>query len=373
MRTFLYAVLACSVLCGPVLAAEEEGLIPANLNAVLPKIVPRATTKEVETILAPVYPGVTSHLSIWSGDTGYIDYKLDDRFTLSVSSISMGGRNVVHDSLLFYILDWPAQQRFEIRRYHWAATAQTSAAPAAAELPRPTGEPYQRGAPPVTEGFGDALEAARHGGVKSLQMLLSRFIQPREQFMIEREISRACASSEVRDDRGGVEHFTKALAYEPEGSDLVQLLGERAGAYERLGEVLPELYDCLRILLRCSYYDLSGEYSPRLRTSNFPRASAKRAAELPRIMRQDQEEHRASLSLEDALRVHRHSAIEQIKRLRTKQKLADETILQALAELSPDRRKDKTIMQWLDGENPDPYQEMFRELENKAAPPKEPR
>ena len=63
--------------------AADEPLIPAALNAVLPKIHVGMTIREVEAALAPAYPKVKGQMGIWSGQTGYIDYKLDERHTLS--------------------------------------------------------------------------------------------------------------------------------------------------------------------------------------------------------------------------------------------------------------------------------------------------
>ena len=36
-------------------------------------------------------------MGTWSGQTGYVDYKLDERFSLSISSITRGGKEVMHE------------------------------------------------------------------------------------------------------------------------------------------------------------------------------------------------------------------------------------------------------------------------------------
>ena len=97
--------------------AAEEPLIPAALNAVLPKIHARMTVSEVELALAPVYPKVKGQMSKWSGRTGYIDYKLDERYTLSISSITHDGKQVVHDDLLLLLYDWASKRRLDIKVY----------------------------------------------------------------------------------------------------------------------------------------------------------------------------------------------------------------------------------------------------------------
>ena len=101
------------------LHASDEPLIPAALNKVLPKISPRMTIQEVEALLAPVYPNVKGQMGLWSGQTGYIEYKLDDRYTLSVSSITREGKEVVHDEILLYLKDRPSKRRLDIKIYEW--------------------------------------------------------------------------------------------------------------------------------------------------------------------------------------------------------------------------------------------------------------
>ena len=103
--------------------AADEPLIPAALNAVLPKIHAGMTIRQVEAVLAPAYPKVKGQMSNWSGQTGYIDYKLDERHTLSVSSITRDGKEVVHDEILLYLYDWPSKRRLDLKVYEWEKQA----------------------------------------------------------------------------------------------------------------------------------------------------------------------------------------------------------------------------------------------------------
>ena len=118
--------LACIVCCLALLRthAADEPLIPAQLNSVLQKIHPGMSTNDVAAVLSPSYPKVAARMGVWSGQTGYIDYKLDERFTLSVSSITRGGKKVVHDDLLMYVYDWPAKRRVDIKVYYWESQSQ---------------------------------------------------------------------------------------------------------------------------------------------------------------------------------------------------------------------------------------------------------
>lgn len=121
MKTLILAVFYCVGLIH--LQAADEPLIPVALNAVLPKIHVGMTIREVEAALAPAYPKVKGQMGRWSGQTGYIDYKLDERHTLSVSSITRDGKEVVHDEILLYLFDWPTKRRLDLKIYEWEKKA----------------------------------------------------------------------------------------------------------------------------------------------------------------------------------------------------------------------------------------------------------
>jgi hypothetical protein len=113
-----------------------EPLIPVALNVALSKIHARMTIREVESVLAPAYPKVKGQMGTWSGQTGYIDYKLDERHTLSVSSMTRDGKEVVHDEILLYLYDWRAKRRLDLKIYEWEKQADKQPAPKSEE-PKP--------------------------------------------------------------------------------------------------------------------------------------------------------------------------------------------------------------------------------------------
>lgn len=117
MKTFILALFCC--LTAIQMRAADEPLIPAPLNNVLLRIRSGMTTNQVQSALSISYPRVSSQISDWDGMTGYIDYELDERFTLSISSITRGGKEVVHDDMLMYLFDWQSKRRVEIELYNW--------------------------------------------------------------------------------------------------------------------------------------------------------------------------------------------------------------------------------------------------------------
>ena len=122
MRHTIFALLFCIGLLH--LHAADEPLIPSALNVILPKIHGGMTVAEVEAVLTTAYPGVKGQMSLWSGQTGYIDYKLDERFTLSISSATVDKKTVVHDDLLFYLVNHSAKHRVDIKSYFWDSPTQ---------------------------------------------------------------------------------------------------------------------------------------------------------------------------------------------------------------------------------------------------------
>ena len=122
MKATVIALLFCIGLLYS--RAADEPLIPAALNAILPKIHAGMTIQEVEAVLAPAYPGAKGRMGLWSGQTGYIDYKLGEQFTLSVSSITRDGKERVHDDLLFYVHNYAAKHRVDIKSYFYESPNQ---------------------------------------------------------------------------------------------------------------------------------------------------------------------------------------------------------------------------------------------------------
>ncbi len=121
MKILLISFL-CSVALWQVRASDEQ-FIPAPLNDVMPKIHARMSIEEVEAILSAAYPHVSHRSGPWSGQTGYIEYDLDKRFTLGVAFVLSGHREIVDGNLLFSVTDATTKHRWDIKRYDCARPA----------------------------------------------------------------------------------------------------------------------------------------------------------------------------------------------------------------------------------------------------------
>ena len=119
--TRMKSIIAFFICCFALLQADaaDQPLIPTPLNSVLLKVQLGMSTNQVLAVLSPSYPKVTGQTGTWSGQTGYCDYKLDERFTLAVASVMRDGKELVHDDLLFYVFDWQTKRRVDIKLYYW--------------------------------------------------------------------------------------------------------------------------------------------------------------------------------------------------------------------------------------------------------------
>jgi len=102
------------------LQAADEPLIPSAINERLPKIVAGMPYSEIEKVFSSAYAKAKARLGLWSGQTGYIDVQLDERYSISVAAQN-GPKDepVVHKDVLIYVYDHDRKHRVEIKTYDW--------------------------------------------------------------------------------------------------------------------------------------------------------------------------------------------------------------------------------------------------------------
>jgi len=107
------------------LPAADEPLIPTPLNEVLSCIKPGMTAAEAKAQIARSYPKVQASLGEWDGMTGYVDCRLDDRYSVSFSAHNppsgapTENNAILGKNLRIYIFDHQQKMRLEISRYQW--------------------------------------------------------------------------------------------------------------------------------------------------------------------------------------------------------------------------------------------------------------
>lgn len=101
----------------------HASLIPAPLSHVLSHVKPGMTGAEVKAELVGSYAQVQASLGDWSGATGYIDFRLDERYTVSAQNSPDGVPNessaIVGKELLTYVFDHQHKHRLKTRHHSW--------------------------------------------------------------------------------------------------------------------------------------------------------------------------------------------------------------------------------------------------------------
>jgi hypothetical protein len=116
-----------SLFCFASLAlAADEPLIPASLNALLPKITAGMKPEDIKAVVLKSYPKAERQDGPWSGQTGYLGFRLDDRFSFMVAGHMIGnGQEVVSQDARIYVLDRHHKRRLEIVPYRWEIDSET--------------------------------------------------------------------------------------------------------------------------------------------------------------------------------------------------------------------------------------------------------
>jgi hypothetical protein len=119
---FITSFLCVASLFAAVLSvrATDEPLIPAPLNAVLPKITAGMTREDMKKVLSAAYPKLELQDGPWSGQTGYIGFRLDAQYSVMFSAkMDPKQREVVSSSSQLSVFDRVHKLRLDITRYHW--------------------------------------------------------------------------------------------------------------------------------------------------------------------------------------------------------------------------------------------------------------
>jgi len=105
-------------------SGADEPLIPAALNTLLPKITAGMTPEEVGNLLSTAYPKLQVADGPWSGQGGWIGFRLDKRFTVQISANSDAKNRVfVSSNPALSVFDNLSQVRFDITRFDWGAAS----------------------------------------------------------------------------------------------------------------------------------------------------------------------------------------------------------------------------------------------------------
>jgi hypothetical protein len=98
----------------------NEPLLPTGLNALLPEIIAGMAREDIQKVLSKVYPKVESQDGPWSGQTGYIGFKLDDQYSVMFSAnIDARQKAVISSNARISVFDRVQKLRLDIVPYYW--------------------------------------------------------------------------------------------------------------------------------------------------------------------------------------------------------------------------------------------------------------
>jgi len=108
--------------------AADEPLIPAPLNALLPKITPGMTRDDVRRILSTAYPYPVQQDGPGSGQGGNMGFRLDDRFWVMFSAKRNAEQEyVVSKNASISVFDYVLKRRLDIKPYYWEKSSDDKA------------------------------------------------------------------------------------------------------------------------------------------------------------------------------------------------------------------------------------------------------
>jgi hypothetical protein len=120
MKTILAGVLVASLAL--VASAADAPLVPDGVNQVLGRIAPDMAEAKVEGIVKKYYPDAKRTGGPWSGQTGYVQFKLSERYSISIAEYKDPKdfeSRFVHADMLLYVYDWELKRRINISFHKW--------------------------------------------------------------------------------------------------------------------------------------------------------------------------------------------------------------------------------------------------------------
>ncbi len=109
--------------------AAEAPLVPDGINQILGRIRPDMSEAQVEKIVKTYYPDAKATSGPWSGQTGYVEFKVTSRYSISVAEYNAKNdfnSRFVHADMILYVYDQDIKRRINISFYNWEAEKKKS-------------------------------------------------------------------------------------------------------------------------------------------------------------------------------------------------------------------------------------------------------
>ena len=96
--------------------------LPEDVSKILNQVRPNMPEAELARTVAKQYPDAKQSSGSWSGQTGYVEFKLSSRYSLSVAEYNDPkdfNLRFVHKDMTLYLYDWELKRRMNISFYKW--------------------------------------------------------------------------------------------------------------------------------------------------------------------------------------------------------------------------------------------------------------
>ncbi|MFA4943995.1 MAG: hypothetical protein WC789_04760 [Lentisphaeria bacterium] len=120
MKTITSIILM--ILVAVIALASDKPLVPDGINQILGRIQPNMSESQVETLMKKYYPDVKRTLGTWSGQTGYVDFKVSPAYTISIAEYNDPkdfNLRFVHADMIIYVFEWQTKTRLNLSFFKW--------------------------------------------------------------------------------------------------------------------------------------------------------------------------------------------------------------------------------------------------------------
>jgi len=120
MKTITAIILVIMVAISA--SASDKPLLPDGINQILGRIHPNMSESNVEALIKQYYPDVKTTLGTWSGQTGYVDFKVSSDYTISIAEYNDPkdfNLRFIHADMTIYVFDWQTKTRLNLSFFKW--------------------------------------------------------------------------------------------------------------------------------------------------------------------------------------------------------------------------------------------------------------
>ncbi|MBD3369000.1 hypothetical protein GF402_01400 [Candidatus Fermentibacteria bacterium] len=101
---------------------SDAPLLPESINRILSRITPEMSEEKLTDLVREYYPDAEATIGVWSGQNGYVEFELTDRYSISIAEykdLQYFELRFVHPDLIYYVYDRRQKKRIDISLYEY--------------------------------------------------------------------------------------------------------------------------------------------------------------------------------------------------------------------------------------------------------------